>query len=88
METEYIVVGAKDMIFDIVGRLRAANCEVALVTADGNMSHPREVQGVLTLSDVARSSRLARQMERQRSPRVLAPAKTTPAGRPDAEDDG
>ncbi|GAB3672432.1 chloride channel protein [Salinisphaera aquimarina] len=67
METEYIVVGADDMIFDIVGRLRAANCEVALVTKDGSMTHPREVQGVLTLSDVARSSRLARQMERRRS---------------------
>lgn len=66
METDYIVVGADDMIFDIVGRLRAANSEVALVTADGSMSHPREVQGVLTLSDVARSSRLARQMERRR----------------------
>ena len=66
METDYIVVGADDMIFDIVGRLRAAKCEVALVTADGRMSHPREVEGVLTLSDVARSSRLARQMERRR----------------------
>ncbi|WP_158583586.1 chloride channel protein [Salinisphaera sp. Q1T1-3] len=69
METDYIVVGAEDMIFDIVGRLRAAACEVALVTPDGTMSHPREVQGVLTLSDVARSSRLARQMERRRSAR-------------------
>lgn len=68
METNYIVVGAEDMIFDIVGRLRATNCEVALVTADGNMTHPREVQGILTLSDVARSSRLARQMERRRKP--------------------
>lgn len=68
METDYIVVAAEDMIFDIVGRLRAAHCEVALVTADGSMSHPREVQGVLTLSDVARSSRLARQVERRRRP--------------------
>lgn len=66
MESEYIVVAADDMIFDIVGRLRAAQCEVALVTPDGRMSHPREVEGVLTLSDVARSSRLARQMERRR----------------------
>ena len=66
VETQYIVVGAEDMIFDIVGRLRAAECEVALVTADGHMSHPRQVQGILTLSDVARSSRLARQMERRR----------------------
>lgn len=70
METDYIVVSAEDMVFDIVGRLRAADCEVALVTADGNMSHPREVQGVLTLSDVARSSRLARQVERRHRPRT------------------
>lgn len=77
METDYIVVGAEDMIFDIVGRLRAAHCEVALVTADGHMNHPREVQGVLTLSDVARSSRLARQIERRRQPRPLA--STTPS---------
>ncbi|WP_123631225.1 chloride channel protein [Salinisphaera orenii] len=69
MEHEYIVVGADDLIFDIVGRLRAAHCEVALVTPDGHMNHPREVQGVLTLSDVARSSRLARQMARRREPR-------------------
>ncbi|WP_348765594.1 chloride channel protein [uncultured Salinisphaera sp.] len=71
METDYIVVAADDMVFDIVGRLRAAKCEVALVTPDGKMSHPREVEGVLTLSDVARSSRLARQMERRR-PRAEA----------------
>jgi CIC family chloride channel protein len=71
METDYIVAAADDMVFDIVGRLRAAKCEVALVTPDGKMSHPREVEGVLTLSDVARSSRLARQMERRR-PRTEA----------------
>ncbi|MDA3922167.1 MAG: chloride channel protein [Salinisphaera sp.] len=87
METEYIVVGAEDMIFDIVGRLRAAHCEVALVTADGNMTHPREVQGVLTLSDVARSSRLARQMERRRIPRALAPAKPASASTDNIVDD-
>lgn len=65
-ETDYIVVAADDMVFDIVGRLRATECEIALVTRDGRMTHPREVEGVLTLSDVARSSRLARQMEYRR----------------------
>jgi CIC family chloride channel protein len=65
MATEFIVVGAQDMIFDIVGRLRAADCEVALVTAKGKMEHPREVVGVLTLSDIVRSSRLARQISRE-----------------------
>lgn len=82
METDYIVVGAEDMIFDIVGRLRAANCEVALVTADGNMTHPRQVQGVLTLSDVARSSRLARQMERRRKPRSRKPSTASRSDKP------
>lgn len=82
METDYIVVSAEDMIFDIVGRLRANGAEVALVTADGTMTHPREVQGVLTLSDIARSSRLARQIERRRKPRALASSRAGKAADP------
>ncbi|NNC23673.1 chloride channel protein [Salinisphaera sp. USBA-960] len=62
-DTEYIVVAHDDLMFDVVGRLRAAECEAALVTTDGTIDDPRDVLGVITMSDIARSSRLARQME-------------------------
>ncbi|MGD8828207.1 MAG: chloride channel protein [Gammaproteobacteria bacterium] len=62
--SRYIVVGREDMVFDIVGRMRAENVEIALVTPTGKLEHPEDVVGVLTLSDIVRSSRLARQMLR------------------------
>ena len=56
----YVVVAADDMVFDVIGRLRDANCEIALVTDTGEMSTADEVRGVLTLGDVIQGAQLPR----------------------------
>ncbi len=68
-ERQYIVVGADDMIFDVVARLRDANCDIALVTPKGELKSAAEILGVLTWADVAQSSNLPRTLL-QRKPKT------------------
>jgi len=60
MDTEFIVVAKGDMIFDVVARMRSEGAEVALITRDGSLRSASEVQGVLSLEDIARTSNLTR----------------------------
>lgn len=56
----YVVVAQGDKVFDAVAKMRAAGCDLALVTKDGQMRQPQEVKGVLSLQHIARSSHLTR----------------------------
>jgi len=58
--TRFIVIGKNDIIFDVVAKLRAAHCGIALITKDGNLEQPVDVIGALSLDDIARSSYLAK----------------------------
>ncbi len=56
----FVVTGKNDIIFDVVAKLRAAHCKIALVTSDGKLEQPDEVIGAISLDDIAHTSHLAR----------------------------
>jgi CIC family chloride channel protein len=58
MVTHWIVVAQEDMILDVVGRMRAADTDVALVTGSGQLDGPDSVLGILSWGDVVRYSNL------------------------------
>jgi len=58
--TRFIVIGRNDIIFDVVAKLRAAHCGIALITKDGSLEQPGDVIGALSLDDIAHSSYLAK----------------------------
>jgi CIC family chloride channel protein len=60
LKTCFVVVAQEEKVFDAVAKMRAADCDLALVTKDGRLHHPQEVKGVLSLQHIARSSHLTR----------------------------
>jgi len=60
LDTNFVVVGQKDMIFDVVAQLRHNRADIALITKDGRLRTADDVLGVLSLEDIARSSNLTR----------------------------
>jgi len=58
--TRFTFIGKNDIIFDVVAKLRAAHCGIALITKDGSFEQPGDVIGALSLNDIARSSYLAK----------------------------
>ncbi len=60
LDTCFVVVAHHDKIFDVVAKMRAQGCDLALVTKDGQLQHPQDVKGVLSLAHIARSSHLTR----------------------------
>ena len=66
-ERGYVVVADDDMLFDVIGRMREAGCEIALVTGNGEMNSVDEIRGVLSLADVVHGTQLPRPLlERRR----------------------
>jgi len=60
MTNRFVTVGKKDILFDVLAKLRAAHCKIALVTPDGKLGQPEAVIGAISLSDIAHSSHLAK----------------------------
>jgi len=56
----FVVISKNDIIFDVVAKLRAAHCKIALVTSDGKLKQADEVIGAISLDDIAHTSHLAR----------------------------
>ena len=56
--THWIVVAQSDVVLDVVGRMRAADTDVALVTGDGELAGPDSVLGILSWGDIVRLSNL------------------------------
>jgi len=54
----FIVVDEREMLFDVVGRMRRSGAGAAVVARGGDDSSPVNVLGVLSWEDVSRNSRL------------------------------
>jgi len=58
VDTDFVTVPATDILFDVVGKLRACGSQVALITADGRLDTADDVIGIVSVADIARSSTL------------------------------
>jgi chloride channel protein, CIC family len=65
--TDFLVVRADDSLLDVFMRLRDAEQDVAVVTASGTLQSAEDVEGVLTWSQVARTSNLPRRLHTRRN---------------------
>jgi CIC family chloride channel protein len=65
IDTNYIVIKEDDFVFDTVTQLRAAGADIALVSYDGKVKTAGDVLGIISLSDIARSSSLTAQIMRR-----------------------
>jgi CIC family chloride channel protein len=79
MVTRWIVVHQEDVVLDVVGRMRATDTDVALVTRSGELEEPGSVLGILSWGDVVRHSNLPLHLCCVRSPssgaKAAAPAR-------------
>jgi CIC family chloride channel protein len=58
MVSRWIVVHQEDVVLDVVGRMRATDTDVALVTRTPEMEGPDSVLGILSWGDVVRHTNL------------------------------
>lgn len=58
----YVVLSGQDLMFDVVGRLRDADCEVAVLTESGKLDSADEVRGILTMADIVHGTQLPLQL--------------------------
>jgi CIC family chloride channel protein len=80
-QQNFVVAGKDDMLFDVVSKMRGANSDLAVVTADGNLDNVDDVLGILTWGDIVRLSNLPAHLVTNHQPAVVA-ADTQP-GRDD-----
>jgi CIC family chloride channel protein len=57
-QEKFVIVGKDEMLFDVVGKMRAANSDLAVVTANGNVENVDDVLGILSWGDIVRLSNL------------------------------
>jgi CBS domain containing-hemolysin-like protein len=65
--TDFLVVRADDSLLDVFMRLRDAEQDVAVVTASGTLQSAEDVEGILTWSQVVRTSNLPRRLRTRRN---------------------
>ena len=58
VQEHFVVVGREDMLFDVVSKMRNANSDLAVVTADGMLDNADDVLGILSWGDIVRLSNL------------------------------
>ena len=58
VQAHFVVVGKDDMLFDVVGKMRAANSDLAIITGDGALHTSDDVLGILSWGDIVRLSNL------------------------------
>lgn len=58
VQEEFVVVAKDDMLFDVVSKMRGANSDLAVVTADGALDTADDVLGILSWGDIVRLSNL------------------------------
>lgn len=56
--THWVVVSENDVVLDVVGRMRTADTDVALVTSDGVLNGPDSILGILSWGDLVRHCNL------------------------------
>ena len=83
METRWIVVNQGDVVLDVVGRMRATDTDVALITRNGQLEGLDDVLGILSWGDVVRHSNLPLRLCRKQSPSTGVNA-GDPSGNPDS----
>jgi chloride channel protein, CIC family len=72
--TSWIVVDPEDVVLDVVGRMRAAATDVALVARHGKLDGLDSILGILTWGDIVSYSNLPLRLMRLQSPSAGAPA--------------
>jgi CIC family chloride channel protein len=58
IQENVVIVAKDDMLFDVVGKMRAANSDLAIVTGDGKLDKVNDVLGILSWGDIVRLSNL------------------------------
>ena len=74
MVSRWIVVHQEDVVLDVVGRMRATDTDVALVTRTPELEGPDSVLGILSWGDVVRHSNLPLRLCCSRTPSTGASA--------------
>jgi len=69
--TAYAVVQATATIFDVVARLREMDCDIALVTKDGELQSADDVVGVVTWNDIVMHGNLPLPLRSRRHQRKV-----------------
>jgi CIC family chloride channel protein len=78
MVSRWIVVHQEDVVLDVVGRMRATDTDVALVTRTHQLEGSESVLGILSWGDVVRHSNLPLRMCCSQTPATGANADTPP----------
>jgi CIC family chloride channel protein len=58
LRAPFLVVDAHGLLLDLIAQMRLKGAAAAVVTADGTLSKPDDVLGVIDWNDIARSSEL------------------------------
>ena len=69
MRSNFVVASRDEMLFDVVGKMRAADSDLVVVTRDGSTDNMDDVIGVLTWGDIVRLSNLPAPLVVRRGPR-------------------
>ncbi|MEJ2347376.1 MAG: chloride channel protein [Gammaproteobacteria bacterium] len=68
MQSNFVVASRDEMLFDVVGKMRAADSDLVVVTRDGSTDNMDDVIGVLTWGDIVRLSNLPAPLVVRRRP--------------------
>jgi CIC family chloride channel protein len=74
LRAPFLVVDAHGLLLDLIAQMRLKGAAAAVVTADGTLSKPDDVLGVIDWNDIARSSELPLSIL-QRRPKLAVGAK-------------
>ncbi|HUJ87989.1 MAG TPA: chloride channel protein [Burkholderiales bacterium] len=66
--TGYAVVHSRDLIFDVLARLREKGGDIALLTREGELESPDDVTGIVTWSDILLHGNIPLPLRRRRRP--------------------
>jgi CIC family chloride channel protein len=69
VQSNFVVASRDEMLFDVVGKMRAADSDLVVVTRDGGADNMDDVIGVLTWGDIVRLSNLPAPLVVRRGPR-------------------
>ena len=58
VQENFVIVARDDMLFDVVGKMRVAKSDLAIVTRDGKLEHIDDVLGILSWGDIVYLSNL------------------------------
>lgn len=82
VQENFVVVAKDEMLFDVVGKMRAANSDLAVVTADGKMDDTENILGILAWGDIIRLSNLPAHLVTRRQPAATVENAETGSERP------